>query len=138
MRRMFLNGTAMSGQADHAAISGARFLGAARTAPCYRFLAVRDEFPGLLAAAGDGQSIVGELYEMTDELLLGSLLPGEPPELELGEVTLAGGEVVSAMRLVPERIAAGDPVADITGFGGWVAYRAHLSAAGDRPAPPVS
>ena len=47
MRRMFLNGTAMSGQKDHGAIAGATFVGPARTAPRYRFFAVRDEFPGL-------------------------------------------------------------------------------------------
>jgi hypothetical protein len=126
MRRMFLNGTAMSGQADHEAISGARFLGETRTAPRYRFLAVRDEFPGLVPVADGGQSIVGELYDLSEEMLTGSLLPREPPELELGVVTLAGGEVVEAMHLIPERISEGDHVVDITHFGGWAAYQAHL------------
>jgi hypothetical protein len=71
---------------------------------------------------------VGELYDMSDEMLTRSLLPREPRELELGVVTLAGGEVVEAMHLIPARIAAGDRIADITRFGGWTAYQARLSS----------
>src|SRR3954447_16544828 len=97
MRRMFLNGTAMSGQPQHGAIAGATLLGAARTAPHYRFFAVRDEFPGLFAVPEGGLSILGELYELTEELLYRSLMPGEPAELELGVVELDTGEIVNAM-----------------------------------------
>ena len=82
MRRMFLNGTAMSGQKDHHAIAGASFVGPARTAARYRFFAVRDEFPGLFPVDEHGCSIVGELYEVTEDILFRSLLPEEPAELE--------------------------------------------------------
>jgi gamma-glutamylcyclotransferase (GGCT)/AIG2-like uncharacterized protein YtfP len=128
---MFLNGTAMSGQHDHATIAGATFLGSARTAPRYRFFAVRDEFPGLFPVEHGGMSIAGELYEMSDDLLHGSLLPAEPKELELGSIELADGRTVNAMQLRPERLAAGDKVVDISELGGWRAYQRFLAANAD-------
>ena len=131
MRRMFLNGTAMSGQRDHAAIAGATFLGEARTAPHYRFFAVRDEFPGLYPVADGGTAIVGELYELPEEMLYGSLMPEEPRELELGAVELDTGEVVNAMLLQPERLDPGDSIVDISHLGGFRAYQAHLAANAD-------
>ncbi|MEZ0339643.1 gamma-glutamylcyclotransferase [Mycobacterium sp. pV006] len=126
---MFLNGTAMSGQKDHGCIAGlATPLGAAATAPDFRFFAVRDEFPGLFPVSSGGLSITGELYEMTDELLFDILLPQEPKELELGSIRLVCGSTVRAMILQPGRIATGDKVVDIADFGGWRAYQAHLDA----------
>jgi gamma-glutamylcyclotransferase (GGCT)/AIG2-like uncharacterized protein YtfP len=125
---MFLNGTAMSGQPDHATIAGATFLGPARTAPRYRFFAIRDEFPGLFPVEHGGMSIVGELYEMSEELLYGSLLPAEPKELELDTVELADGQVVNAMHLRPARLNPADKVVDIADFGGFRAYQVHLAA----------
>jgi gamma-glutamylcyclotransferase (GGCT)/AIG2-like uncharacterized protein YtfP len=127
VRLMFLNGTAMSGQKDHRAVTGATFVGAARTAPGYRFFAVRDEFPGLLPVPAGGAAIVGELYEMTDELLLEGLMPQEPAELELGEIQLDDGRTVNAMHLVPGRLVPGDKVVDITALGGFRAYQAFLA-----------
>jgi gamma-glutamylcyclotransferase (GGCT)/AIG2-like uncharacterized protein YtfP len=124
---MFLNGTAMSGQKDHEAIAGATFVGPARTAPGYRFFAVRDEFPGLFPVTEGGASIVGELYEVSEELLLDGLMPQEPKELELGEIQLADGQTVNAMHLVPDRLVAGDKVVDITALGGFRAYQAFLA-----------
>lgn len=125
---MFLNGTAMSGQKDHHAIAGATFLGAARTAPRYRFYAVRDEFPGLFPVESGGAAIAGELYEVSEEILFTSLLPEEPAELEIGTIELDDGQIVNAMQLQPERLAAGDKVVDIADLGGWRAYQAHLTA----------
>jgi gamma-glutamylcyclotransferase (GGCT)/AIG2-like uncharacterized protein YtfP len=125
---MFLNGTAMSGQKDHDAVATAKFLGQARTAAAYRFFAVRDSFPGLLPVRTGGLPIAGELYEMTDEMLFGVLLPQEPGELELGTIELESGSTVHAMILRPERITRGDKVVDITDLGGWRAYQAHLEA----------
>lgn len=137
MRRMFLNGTAMSGQPHHHAVNGARFLGPVRTAALYRFYAVRDAFPGLYpipkvpGQAGPmglaGASIEGELYELPEEMLYDSLMPEEPAELELGVVELADGSVVNAMHLQFDRVAAQDSVVDIAGLGGWRAYQAFLA-----------
>jgi gamma-glutamylcyclotransferase (GGCT)/AIG2-like uncharacterized protein YtfP len=125
---MFLNGTAMSGQKDHASHTGSTFLGPARTAAKYRFLAVRDEFPGLLPVRQGGRPIIGELYDMPEPVLRDQLLPAEPPELELGQIELEDGDVVNAMILVPSRLAAGDKVVDIAELGGFRAYQAFLRA----------
>jgi hypothetical protein len=128
---MFLNGTAMRGQPDHHAIDGARFLGSVSTAPLYRFYAVRDAFPGLypIPPGSDlvGVSVEGELYELPEEMLYGSLMPEEPAELELGVIELTDGAVVNAMHLQFERIAAQDPVVDIGAFGGWRAYQGFVA-----------
>jgi gamma-glutamylcyclotransferase (GGCT)/AIG2-like uncharacterized protein YtfP len=126
--RMFLNGTAMSGQRDHAAVEEAAFLGPAHTAPRYRFFAIRDEFPGLFPVEHGGMSIAGELYEMSEDMLYGSLLPTEPKELELDSVELADGQVVNAMVLRSHRLDPADKVVDIADFGGFRAYQAHLAA----------
>jgi gamma-glutamylcyclotransferase (GGCT)/AIG2-like uncharacterized protein YtfP len=126
---MFLNGTAMSGQKDHGVIAGlARFIRPATTAPNYRYFAIRDEFPGLFPVNGDGAAIAGELYEMSDELLFGVLLPQEPGELEIDSIDLADGSTVRAMILQPDRIRPGDKVIDIADFGSWRAYQNHLAA----------
>jgi Gamma-glutamyl cyclotransferase, AIG2-like len=127
VRRMFLNGTAMSGQKDHHAIAGARFIGPARTAPRYRFFAVRDEYPGLFPVDSGGVEVVGELYEMTEEVLFGSLLPEEPPELEIGTIALSDGSIVHSMQLQAERLSLGDKVVDISALGGWRAYQSFIS-----------
>jgi gamma-glutamylcyclotransferase (GGCT)/AIG2-like uncharacterized protein YtfP len=126
LRRMFLNGTAMSGQRDHHAIAGSLFLGSRRTAPRYRLVAVRNAFPGLLPMTEGGASIEGELYEMSEEALFRGLMPVEPVELELGTVQLDDGEIVNAMHLQPDRLSTDDDVVDISALGGWRSYQGFL------------
>ena len=126
--KMFLNGTAMSGQKDHACHAGSKLLGPARTAAKYRFFVLRDEFPGLFPVEHGGRMIVGELYDMPEHVLRDQLLPGEPRELALGEIELEDGEIVNAMLLVPDRITPGDKVVDIAELGGFRAYQAFLRA----------
>lgn len=128
MTLMFLNGTAMFGQKDHACHAGSTFLGPARTAARYRFFAVRDEFPGLFPVARAGRSIDGELYDMPERVLRDQLLPAEPTELELGTIQLIDGEEAHAMLLRPERLKAGDKVVDISELGGFRAYQRFLAA----------
>ena len=118
----------MSGQPDHTAVVGTTFVGPIRTAPRYRFIAVRDEFPGLLPVDDGGVAIEGELYELPDEVLFESLLPQEPKELELTLIELEDSQIVNAMQLIPERVRVDDKVVDIADFGGWRAYQAHLKA----------
>ncbi len=128
MTVMFLNGTAMSGQKDHGAHAGSTFLGPATTTARYRFFAVRDEFPGLYPVVSGGRCIEGELYDIPDEILRGTLLPSEPAELELGEIELIDGETVNAMILVLSRLQPGDKVVDIAELGGFRAYQRFLAA----------
>jgi gamma-glutamylcyclotransferase (GGCT)/AIG2-like uncharacterized protein YtfP len=124
--RMFLNGTAMSGQPDHHRLQQARFLGAVTTAPRYRFYAVRDEFPGLVPVTESGRSIRGELYDIDTETWQNSLGPSEPSELDLGQIELADGISVYAMILDPSTLPP-DEITDITELGSW---RRHLEVTG--------
>ncbi|MEO3858256.1 gamma-glutamylcyclotransferase [Acrocarpospora sp. B8E8] len=122
--RMFVNGQAMSGGSLNTALSGARLLGPAETAPRYRFYSVRDEFPGLHPVIGDGVAVPGELYEVTYEILREELLPREPPELELTVIELSDGSGCLSMRMRAESLTA-PGVTDISAAGGW---RAHMAA----------
>jgi hypothetical protein len=131
MTLMFLNGTAMSGQKDSGAHPGSTFLGPARTTAGYRFFAVRDEFPGLYPVTSGGRCIDGELFDIPADVLQNTLLPSEPEELELGQITLIDGETVRAMLLMPSRLRDGDKVVDISEFGGFRAYQRHLAANAD-------
>jgi hypothetical protein len=121
MPRMFLNGTAMSGGADHHLVGAAELLGAARTAPRYRFHAVDDSYPGLEDIGTGGASVVGELYEMSYEQLREVLLPGEPAGLELGIIELDDG--TGSLAMVLRRPHAGLPTTDISDLASWRAYR---------------
>ena len=119
---LFVNGEGMRGGAVHHSIAGHRFLGAARTAPRYRFYSVRDEFPALWPAP-DGVAVEGELYEVPLEVIRDRFIPAEPPELELGVVELDDG--ASALVVVLRAEHRADPgLTDISAHGGWRAYRA--------------
>lgn len=120
--RMFVNGQAMSGGALHASLAGCRFLGNVNTAATYRFYTIRDEFPGLYFAPGEGAMIPGELYEVSYAQLREHLLPNEPEELELTVIALEDGSGSLSMCL--REAAIGLPgVVDITASGGWRAYQ---------------
>lgn len=123
MPRMFLNGGGMRGGPVHHQIEGAPLLGELRTAPKYRFYSVRDEFPGLVPSAQGGAAIVGELYDLPMEMLHNSLLPAEPPELELSTIELEDGRLSFAMLLRRGVLEQGTDLIDITEHGGWRAYR---------------
>ncbi len=119
--KVFLNGTAMAGGADHANIKGAPLIGQATTAPGYRFYSVGDRFPGLVPVESGGAAIAGELYELEESAWFDSLLPNEPPELRPGTITLGDGSTVHAMILELDRADPAE-LREITEFGGWRAY----------------
>lgn len=122
---LMTNGEGMRGGRLHHNIAGHPFLGERRTAPRYRFFSVRDEFPGLLPVSdGSGASVQGELYDVPLEVLRDRFLPDEPPELELGVVELDDGTAALSMVL---RQGERDGHTDITGHGGWRAYRGTLA-----------
>lgn len=120
MVNLFVNGEAMRGGRLHGNVSDHPFLGEVRTAPAYRFYSVRDSFPGL-AAAADGASIAGELYDVPLAVIAERFLPDEPPELELGVIALEDGGYALAVQLRPGESLSGRHK-DITSYGGWRAY----------------
>ena len=131
MALMFLTGDGMRGGPLHRHISGAPLIGERQTAPRYRFYSVRDEFPALCPVSEGGQAIAGELYDVPMGQLR-ELLEREPPELELSVVELAGGMSVAGEPRAAELsfgmvLRRGERErgvhTDITGYGGWQAYR---------------
>ena len=119
---LFVNGDGMRGGRVHHTIEAHPFLGAARTAPRYRFFSVRDEFPALWPAA-DGVSVEGELYDVPLDVIRDAFIPAEPPELELSVVELEDGSSALVVMLRAEVHAAGDGLKDISAHGGWRAYK---------------
>ena len=120
---LFVNGGGMRGGNVHHSIEGLPFLGAARTAPRYRFFSVRDEFPALWPVA-DGYRIEGELYEVPLEVIRDRFIPAEPPELELGVLELDDGGSALVVLMRKAAVESGEGLTDISDYGGWRAYRA--------------
>jgi gamma-glutamylcyclotransferase (GGCT)/AIG2-like uncharacterized protein YtfP len=125
MPRMFLNGTAMSGGADHYLVGGAELVARTTTAKRYRFHAVDGRYPGLEDVGPDdpaGAAVEGEVYELSYQQLREVLLPGEPDGLELGVIELADGRSCLGMLL---RRPAPEPsgLHDISGHGSWREYQ---------------
>jgi hypothetical protein len=121
---LFVNGEGMSGGKVHYSIEGYPFLGAARTAPRYRFFSVRDEFPGLWRVDEGGVSIEGELYDVPLHVIRDRFIPAEPPELELGVLALDDGGSSLVVLMRKEVVESGEGLTDISEYGGWRAYRA--------------
>ena len=119
---LFVNGDGMRGGRVHHTIEAHPFLGAARTAPRYRFFSVRDEFPALWPAA-DGVSVEGELYDVPLDVIRDAFIPAEPPELELSVVELEDGSSALVVMLRADVHATGDGLEDISAHGGWRAYK---------------
>lgn len=104
---------------------GCRFVLATETAPAYRLYALANSTPpkpGLVKVPGGGSSIQVEVYEMPLSRI-GSLLAQIPAPLGLGTITLADGSHVKGFICEPCGV---DGARDITHFGGWRAYVAHL------------
>jgi len=122
MPRMFLNGTAMAGGADHHLVGDSPLVARTTTTPKYRFYSVGDRYPAVEYVGDGGASVEGEVYEMSYEQLRDVLLPGEPEGLELGVIELADGTASLSMVL---RRPFGDhrSLLDISDRGSWRAYR---------------
>jgi Gamma-glutamyl cyclotransferase, AIG2-like len=127
MPLMFLNGTAMSGGADHHLVGDAPLVAATTTAPRYRFHAVDGKYPALEDVGEGGAAVQGEVYDMSYAQLREVLLPGEPDGLELGVVELADGTGALAMVLRRPYPDGGAPqlprLEDISELARWRAYR---------------
>jgi len=121
---LFVNGEGMSGGQVHYTIEGNPFLGHARTAPRYRFFSVRDEFPALWPVAEGGVGVVGELYEVSLDVIRDQFIPAEPPELELSVLELEDGGSALVVMLRAVAHEAGDGLTDISDYADWRAYRA--------------
>jgi gamma-glutamylcyclotransferase (GGCT)/AIG2-like uncharacterized protein YtfP len=123
MKRVFICGSALRGQPDHQNLQSATFLRAAQTSPNYRLHAAADGWhPAIYAVPSGGISIPGEVYELTQEQY-DYLISTEPPNMYPADVTLADGEVVTAI-LYPQELVEHFSWPDISGYGGWANYKA--------------
>jgi gamma-glutamylaminecyclotransferase len=64
---LFVYGTLMQGGVHHRVLAGQRFLGEARTQPCYALYDL-GAYPGLVHGAAEGRALHGELYEVAADL----------------------------------------------------------------------
>jgi hypothetical protein len=120
---LFVNGEGMRGGSVHHSIEGHPFLGAARTAPRYRFFSVRDEFPALWPVEEGGVSVEGELYDVPLEVIRDKFIPSEPPELELSVVELDDGAAALVVVLRAMAYESGEGLIDISEYASWRTYR---------------
>ena len=100
---------------------GGHFLGATRTAACYRLYALPGHVPtrpGLVRVQGDGRSIDVELWALP-VATLGSFLAGVPAPLGLGKIELDTGERVTGF--ICEGYAA-EGATDVSSHGSWRTY----------------
>ncbi|MEU9360296.1 allophanate hydrolase [Streptomyces sp. NPDC048301] len=104
---------------------GARQLATTTTAPSYRLHALSTDppKPGLVRVTdGSGARIEAEVWELP-AAGLGALVASLPRPMAIGRVALADGTSAPGFLCEPE--AVGD-ARDITGYGGWRAYRASV------------
>jgi allophanate hydrolase len=121
---VFVVGAHLQGQPlNHQLVAaGGSFLVEARTTSDYRLfaLATTPPKPGLARVADGGSSIVGEVWRLPADGF-GRFVAALPEPMGIGSVRLADGSRVAGF--LCERMAL-DGAADISGFGGWRAYRA--------------
>src|ERR1700678_1043741 len=91
MPQMFLNGGGLRGGSLPHLLRGARLIAETSTAPRYRLHSVGDRYPALQPAGTGGRAIAGEVYDLPLDVLRDSLLPAQPPELELCAIEVAHG-----------------------------------------------
>ena len=102
---------------------GARFAGAASSAPAYTLYALPGTVPpkpGMLRAAAGGAAIALELWDVPLQSF-GAFVAEIPPPLGIGSVELADGSWVKGFVCEAHAVAG---AADISSFGGWRAYLA--------------
>jgi allophanate hydrolase len=121
-------GAHLSGQPLNAQLTdrGARLLGTARTAPCYRLHALSTEppKPGLRRVERDGSHIELEIWELAPSRF-GDFVASVPPPMTIGTVVLEDGSDVPGFLCEP--VALQD-APDISVFGGWRRYLGSAAA----------
>lgn len=127
-KRVFICGSALRGQPNHDNLGEATFIGAAETQPRYRLHAAQNGWhPAIYEVSENGISIPGEVYELTLEQF-NHLAATEPPHMYPADITLVGGEVLTAF-LYPQELIEQYNWPDISHHGGWAAYKANEAIA---------
>ncbi|NDY93954.1 allophanate hydrolase [Ideonella livida] len=116
-----LSGQPLNPQLTH---RGAKLVASTTTAPDYRLIALADgKRPGLIRVApGQGHAIEVEVWSLP-ATQFGSFVAGIPAPLGIGRTRLADGREVCGFIAEP---VAEEGATEISGFGGWRAWRASL------------
>ncbi|MDA0867784.1 MAG: glutamyl-tRNA amidotransferase [Cyanobacteria bacterium] len=120
--KLAVNGTLMRGLALNPNLLnvGATFEREAQTIPAYRLWSIDDQYPAMVKVAEGGVAVALEVWQVP-LAGLGIILGQEPPGLAIGKVTLHDGEEVLGVIGEPLTVAG---KREISGYGGWRAYRA--------------
>jgi allophanate hydrolase len=123
---VFVAGAHLTGQPLNVqlVIAGGSLVEEVSTAPRYRLYALDTvpPKPGLVRVEEPGSAILGEIWRLP-AAGFGSFVAGIPAPMAIGQVLLEDGRSVSGFLVEPAALAT---ARDITGFGGWRAYRASL------------
>ena len=118
-------GAHLAGMALHSELEalGARFLGSAETAPCYRMFLLENgplPKPALLRTGGNGSSFHVELYDLTAEAFA-RFVARIPPPLGLGTLELKDGRRVSGFIGEAAVAECGRDISEFADWRAWVA-----------------
>ncbi len=114
-RLVFVYGSLLAGEENHARLGGAPFVGPARTEPAFDLLDL-GEYPTL--ARGGVTVVLGEVYAVPADVL--SALDAFEAPYRRGGIRLEDGRRVDAYLLPPELAASGPCIPS----GSWRAHRA--------------
>ncbi|EKQ67172.1 hypothetical protein OsccyDRAFT_4999 [Leptolyngbyaceae cyanobacterium JSC-12] len=130
LKRIFICGSALQGQPDHANLQFVNFVGTAKTCPYYRIHSAGNGWhPAIYEVNEGGISIPGEVYEQTQEQF-DALCANEPPHMYPADIVLENGEVLTAF-FYPRDLVEQNALPDISDYGGWAAYKASISQSRD-------
>jgi allophanate hydrolase len=101
---------------------GGRLIGPVTTAPVYRLYALPTDppKPGMTRTVGDGVAVAGELWAVPRHRF-GEVVLDVPAPLAIGSVELSDGTVHPGFLCESWALSTAE---DISGYGGWLAYRA--------------
>lgn len=119
-----VNGTLMRGLElnPNLLAVGATFVREALTEPVYRLWSIDDRHPAMMRVSNGGNAIAIEIWAVPTSGIC-TILRQEPPGLCIGKVRLADGEEV--LGVLGESLLC-EGKREITQWGGWRAYIAHL------------
>lgn len=103
MTRVFVYGTLLRGESNHNLLTDSRFLGMARTEPLFSLFDLGG-YPAM--SSGGCTSVLGEIYEVTEEVLEAlDELEGHPDWYRRVPIKLSGGISAETYLMEPNQVA---------------------------------